>query len=103
MRFETDVLTLAPKSDSDLAHYSGDMKPQKKNFACRDELLDAGWLLPGRQGARVVLVFSTTRVPGASTCMGFRLAFAGSIARNKAGLNHIGRLWWWPETVTGPK
>ena len=101
MRFETDVLTLTHEEGC-LDCYEGTKHPLT-NFACRDEITQLGWILPRKEGSRVVLVFSTTHVEGASTCSGYRLAFAGGCAAVKAGVGTNRKLWWWPMIVTGPK
>lgn len=105
MRFETDVLTLSACSCGCSGwpyRYEAD-GPCGHNHACRDAIVCRGWLLPHKIGFRIVLVFSTTHVRGASRCLGTDLAYAGLQAMKKVGLERSGTLWWWPCIVTGPK
>lgn len=103
MRFETDVLTLEDSCGHGCCdEFAAQDDSEVDNTACLDEMVDTGWIVPDSYGSRIVLVFSTTRVAGASVCRGQRLSYAGKIAMRKAGLTHQGRLWWWPLIVTGP-
>ena len=104
MRFETDVLTL--KGCSCGCEEPGFFRGKgARNWACHDEISDAGWLLPESLGSRITLVFSTVRVAGASRCLSEDLCFAGKYARNREVSPDClwGTLWWWPMLVTGPK
>ena len=100
MRFETDVLTLkgCPCGCSGPVGYGG---RGANNYACDDDIRDAGWLLPEEAGSRIVLVFSTTRVAGASRCLTSDLRSAGLRAMERDGTVFYQPLWWWPEIVTG--
>ena len=100
MRFETDVLAYTELwgefVGSDCEH---------KNWACRTDIVARGWNLPRRNGSRIVLVFSTTPVRGASRCNVYNLRRAGRVAIYRAASVEermtFNRLWWWPEIVTG--
>lgn len=107
MRFETDVLTLGEDFFGRLNLYQCEHLPREdlfSNSACRDSVLSAGWVLPRKRGSRIVLVFSTTRVQGASEVQMWQLQRAGRIARNRllrGSLNpHFDdSIWWWPELI----
>ena len=102
MRFETDVLTLDPKPLA-TRRFFRETPADISNKACIEEIREHGWVIPGRTGARIVLVFSTDPVRGASRCRGTDLVFAGAMAMREAGAYHYhGFLWWWPCIVTGP-
>ena len=98
MRFETDVLTFDACEQGCCRDYCG-AGEEGDNFACQDDILSAGWILPSKASC-IVLVFSTMPIAGASTCWASRLHYAGRVAMEKSGLNHTGRLWWWPMIVT---
>jgi len=100
MRFETSVLTLQVCSYD--CRKPGFFRGKgARNWACHCDICNAGWLLPERIGSRVMLVFSTVRVAGASRCLASDLCFAGRLAREKAQAPRYGTLWWWPEIVIG--
>lgn len=102
MRFETEVLTLEDFCGYGCCNtFVSQDSDEPDNDACWDEIAGSGWIVPDSYDSRIVLVFSTTRVTGASRCHGHYLSFAGKIAMKKAGLNHLSLLWWWPEIVTG--
>lgn len=101
MRFETDVLTQW-KCGCGCGMVAGNYQNNSiNNSACASEIKQSGWVIP--DGGSIVLVFSTNRVAGASTCWGRDLDLAGRRAMEKISLDLRGRLWWWPMLVTGPK
>ena len=106
MRFETDILTLGEDFFGRLKLYQCEHPPREglfSNSACRDSILGAGWVLPRARGSRIVLVFSTTRVRGASKAYRWQLARAGRIAMRRhtfiTNERTDDQLWWWPEIV----
>jgi len=96
MRFETDVLTSLHQRL--FFHGPG---IQYGNYACSREIEARGWVLP-ESGGSVVLVFSTKRIKGASTCKRRHLIWAGGIAyeRIPERIPSDTTLYWWPEVVT---
>ena len=104
MRFETDVLTYRECESGCCKSYDGS-KSRDFNFACRDEIVNAGWEMPQIIGSRIVLVFSTTYVADVSQCQVNDLIYAGSRALD--AIDPALRpaqytvLSWWPEIVTG--
>ena len=99
MRFETDVLTLTSPGE-----YRGPHRTHWfTNTACRSGITKRGWKLPDSIGSRVVLVFSTERVAGASTVRGYELYYAARVACRKSqpDIKWDAHLWWWPEIVEG--
>lgn len=107
MRFETDVLTLREDIFGHVSQYECAERPIENGFfnsACRDSIVAAGWVLPRARGSKIVLVFSTTSVRGASRTFKWQLQRAGRVAlRRRPGLlslwNESEDLWWWPEVV----
>ena len=110
MRFETDVLRLEPRSNGKMVFAAREsLWHGYYNSACREAICEAGWLLPARVGTRIIIVFSTTIVSGASLTRYGRLSRAGSVGfqklcwdtRHDANLSGGTMLWWWPEIVNG--
>lgn len=100
MRFETSILTLGEPVHYGLRFFrAAPHHPNDK--ACLGEIQRRGWLIPNRTGTRIVLVFSTTRVVGASRCLTSDLVYAGARAMERDGTVYYQPLWWWPEIVTG--
>lgn len=116
MRFETDVLTYQPEYEEFAGRQTRDYLTS--NVACREDL-NADWIIPRR--GKLVLVFSTLPVVGATKCLAGSLRRAGRIALQKAAseychglagewrlpggslLHGYEPLWWWPEIVTEGK
>lgn len=113
MRFETDILTYDPS-----IHVHG-LDRQRNKTACTSEIEKAGWIIPRvNNKSEIVLVFSTARVAGASTCRVVDLRYAGKVSLKIAapfewiswGVGYYifpdgtriacqDQLWWWPEIV----